>query len=230
MPSPAELAVDAELESDDFEFIELVNVSDQSVDLAAVRFIQQSVNGENVGVDFDFATSPVQTVEPGERIVVLENPDAFALRYSEDVRVAGAWQGRLSNNSELLTLVAGTETIQQFAYDDTWHPQTDGRGATLEITNATDIVLENWGKRDGWRSSPFLNGSPGKFDEPLIGDSNRDGVFDSDDLVAVFVAGQYEDGVANNSRFETGDWNRDGDFDSEDFVFAFSQGHYDRRH
>ena len=59
------------------------------------------------------------------------------------------------------------------------------------------------------------------------GDSNLDGEFNSSDLVTVFQAGQYEDGVASNSTWATGDWNGDGDFDSSDFVTAFSAGGYE---
>ncbi|MCA9200952.1 MAG: hypothetical protein KDA87_25610, partial [Planctomycetales bacterium] len=60
-----------------------------------------------------------------------------------------------------------------------------------------------------------------------IGDSNLDGEFSSSDFVVVFGAGQYEDGVPNNSTWVTGDWNGDGEFDSGDFVFAFTAGGYE---
>ncbi|MCA9214431.1 MAG: FG-GAP repeat protein [Planctomycetales bacterium] len=59
-----------------------------------------------------------------------------------------------------------------------------------------------------------------------IGDSNLDGRFDSGDLVQVFKAGKYEDGVRNNATWAEGDWNQDGDFDSGDLVFAFTRGSY----
>lgn len=58
------------------------------------------------------------------------------------------------------------------------------------------------------------------------GDSNLDGIFNSGDLVQVFTASQYEDGVAGNSSWSTGDWNCDGDFTSGDLVFAFSGDNY----
>jgi hypothetical protein len=60
-----------------------------------------------------------------------------------------------------------------------------------------------------------------------LGDSNHDGLFNSSDLVAVFTAGEYEDGVPGNSTWEEGDWNRDGDFDSSDFTTAFAAGGYE---
>ena len=61
-----------------------------------------------------------------------------------------------------------------------------------------------------------------------VGDSNLDGVFDTTDFVGVFQAGQYEDGVAGNSTWETGDWNGDTEFDSGDFVAAFQGGGFEQ--
>lgn len=58
------------------------------------------------------------------------------------------------------------------------------------------------------------------------GDSNRDGIFDSSDLIVVFQAGKYEDGVPNNATLEQGDWDGDGDFTTADLVFAFQAGNY----
>jgi hypothetical protein len=60
-----------------------------------------------------------------------------------------------------------------------------------------------------------------------VGDSNRDGLFDSSDLVDIFTVGEYEDNIAGNSTWEEGDWNRDGEFDSADLVMAFQCGGYD---
>ena len=60
-----------------------------------------------------------------------------------------------------------------------------------------------------------------------FGDSNLDGEFNSSDFVSVFVAGEYEDGIPNNSVWETGDWNGDAEFNSSDFVLAFTKGGYE---
>jgi hypothetical protein len=60
----------------------------------------------------------------------------------------------------------------------------------------------------------------------VIGDSNLDGRFDSTDLIQIFQAGQFEDGIPGNSRWAAGDWNGDGDFTTSDLVFAFQQGSY----
>ncbi len=61
-----------------------------------------------------------------------------------------------------------------------------------------------------------------------IGDANLDGDFNSSDLVMVFVRGEFEDGVANNSTWDDGDWNGDGEFGTQDFVVAFVDGGYDK--
>ena len=60
-----------------------------------------------------------------------------------------------------------------------------------------------------------------------FGDANLDGEFNSNDFVAVFTAGEYEDAIAGNSLWADGDWNGDGDFSSGDFVLAFSGGGYE---
>ena len=62
--------------------------------------------------------------------------------------------------------------------------------------------------------------------QPIAGDANRDGEFDSADLILVFSAGEYEDGIPRNSTFDEGDWNNDGDFDSSDMILAFQHGKY----
>jgi hypothetical protein len=62
--------------------------------------------------------------------------------------------------------------------------------------------------------------------QPIAGDANRDGVFNSSDLILVFQAGEYEDGITGNSTWAEGDWNGDGNFDSSDLIIAFQCGCY----
>ena len=64
--------------------------------------------------------------------------------------------------------------------------------------------------------------------QTTFGDANLDGVFNSSDLVQVFVAGQYEDGLTGNSGWAQGDWNCDGEFTSSDLVTALQSGRYSR--
>lgn len=57
------------------------------------------------------------------------------------------------------------------------------------------------------------------------GDANRDGLFNSSDLVAVFQRGKYETGLP--ALWEEGDWNGDGQFSSADLLRAFQLGGYE---
>jgi hypothetical protein len=64
--------------------------------------------------------------------------------------------------------------------------------------------------------------------EPQVpGDANRDGLFDTTDLVLVFQAGKYEDGIEGGTKWEEGDWNGDGEFDTADLVAAFQGGRFE---
>jgi hypothetical protein len=60
------------------------------------------------------------------------------------------------------------------------------------------------------------------------GDANLDGEFNSRDLVRVFVPGEYEDPLENNSGWDEGDWNGDQEFTTLDFVAAFQEGGYEQ--
>lgn len=57
------------------------------------------------------------------------------------------------------------------------------------------------------------------------GDSNLDGIFNSQDLVLAFQGGGYARPEVN-STWTTGDWNGDEVFDSRDLVLAFQQATY----
>ena len=227
-PTEAELDAGHE-DGDDFEFIELVNISNQRIDLTHVEFIQVVEDGDEQGVSFDFADGQITQLGPGERLVVVEDLEAFQFRYGDSLPVAGQWSGGLNNRTEKVTLGAGETIFQQFVYSDAWHPRTDGSGPSLEIVDASDPNLDRWGQASGWAVSAQLGGTPGVgggFRVP--GDSNGDGTFDSSDLVVVFAAGEYEDDTPKNSTFEEGDWDGDGDFTTSDLVYAFQQGNYQR--
>jgi len=60
-----------------------------------------------------------------------------------------------------------------------------------------------------------------------FGDADLNGLFDTSDFVAVFVAGEYEDSLIGNSGWAEGDWNGDGEFDTNDFVAVFQDGGYE---
>jgi hypothetical protein len=92
------------------------------------------------------------------------------------------------------------------------------RTADVDGDNDLDIFVANSGQ-SGTSVTLYIN--------RLIGDVNDDGIFNSSDLVSVFQAGKYEDGIDGNATYDEGDWNQDGDFDSSDLVLAFQAGHFE---
>ena len=57
----------------DFEFIELKNVGDTTLDLKNVRFTK--------GINYDFVNGSVQSLASGELLVLARNLNAFTIRY-----------------------------------------------------------------------------------------------------------------------------------------------------
>jgi hypothetical protein len=123
-----------------------------------------------------------------------------------------------------------------------WHENLDSKGTFgprqfigggCEILSITDTNSVYGTDLDGDADVDFLSASSTEckqkvtwYEKRFVGDSNDDGVFNSSDLVIVFTAGEYEDGIPGNSTFEDGDWNVDGDFRTSDLVFAFQSGMY----
>lgn len=213
-------------DADDFEFLELVNIGTSTLDLRGAELIRAELDGDSQGIDFRFVDGSIHELAPGQRVLVVEDVDAFVFRYGQDLPVTGQWSGALSNGGEQITLMGDGFQIQQFVYRDDWYPTTDGQGPSLEFIQPSNPDLSSWGRAASWRASDRIGGSPGQVSGPIVGDANGDGRFDSSDLVAVFTAGEYEDALAGNSTFSEGDWNGDGDFTSSDLVLAFRLGHY----
>ena len=246
-PTMAEAAAGFD-DADDFEFIELVNIGEQPITLADARLSKVVIDTREQGVLFNFLDSPIQRLGPGERVIVVDNLSAFETRYGSDLPVAGQWRGGLSNRSETVTLTVGTELIQQFTYSDQWHPETDGRGASLEIADANDSNLGRWSLATGWRTSIKPGGSPGRAGESseVRADFDGDGVVSAHDIDLLFAAAAAEtpetvfdltgDGVVDRSDADElvfnvlgthyGDSNLDGRFDQADLELVFQAGKY----
>lgn len=214
------------VDADEFEFIEFVNLSDGTLDLSQVKLEQRTIDGEEEGVAFDFSSGQISQLPPGGRLLVVENLAAFRVRYGDDLPVAGQWAGGLRNSSEQITVTVNGQTLQQFAYDDAWHPATDGNGASLEAVDAANPDFSVWGRPEGWRASEQINGTPGTSPVTrVLGDSNGDGHFNHEDLSFVHAAGKYDTGLP--ATFAEGDWNGDGVFDSGDFRAALVAGTFE---
>jgi hypothetical protein len=189
-------------DADDFEFIELVNISDTvTLDLSGVQLV--------AGVTFDFAAASVTMLAPGERLLLVEDAAAFAFRYGAGLNVAGQYAGRFDNAGETLTIVDGNgAVIQSFTYDDNgvdWHPSTDGLGHSLVIINEHGPV-SSWSAGASWRPSTNLGGSPGSADSMMDGDVDGNLRVDLADLAIV----QSWFGLTSGATRSQGDLNGDG--------------------
>lgn len=152
---------------DDFEFIELMNISQQTINLTDVRFIR--VNDQ--GMEFDFSDVYPRVLVSGERVLLVRNRVGFAQRYGSSVssRVLGEYVGNLSNDGELITLVdASGGTIQSFSYNDQapWPEFADGGDPSLVLikpeSNPDHSIASNW------RNSTVAHGNPGSSDAILF--------------------------------------------------------------
>ncbi len=153
-------------DQDEYEFIELTNIGTETIALDTVSF--------TAGITFDFATAPVtlQSLDPGQYILVVKNQAAFEYRYGTGLsgRIAGAYLGKLSNSGETIQLDEfWNGTIVQFKYSDGygWPLAADGGGHSLVVS---DIAIEDepLGTLDyggNWCPSAYRNGSPAT-DEP----------------------------------------------------------------
>ena len=224
--TPAEIEAGFE-DADDFEFLELVNTSDEPVTLSNVQLVQTTVDESVNGVEFNFAEGRISQIGPAQRLLIVENEQAFNFRYGSNLPVVGQWTGGLNNNREQITLSVGPQILQQFTYQDDWYAITDGAGRSLEAIDLQADNFDKWNRAEGWQPSTLFDGTPGTASvDRLFGDANGDGLFNTQDLDQVFRFGEYEDDILGNSTFSEGDWNEDGDFTSEDLVLAFSQGYY----
>jgi hypothetical protein len=180
-PSPAEIAAGFTA-SNNFEYIELLNIGATAVDLTGAAFTA------GVGFEFTPSLSPsILRLAPGERVVIAENPAAFAMRYgtSAGLKLAGPYSGNLTNSGELLTLAdRNGAVIKSFTYSDEepWPVDADGAGYSLVLHNPPanpDHALP-----ESWRSSAAAGGTPGTANgTTLAGDPAADD--DGDGLAAI---------------------------------------------
>ena len=146
-PTPAEIAA-GYIDADDFEFVELVNIGTNPVDLTDAAFTS--------GITFTF---PTATLAAGARFILVRNFAAFTARHP-GVTVFGVYAGKLENGGEqLLLLDRANVPILDFTYGDSapWPVEADGAGFSLTLIdpNASPANAANW------RVSVLPNGSAG---------------------------------------------------------------------
>ena len=125
----------------EFDYIELQNISDTTLDLTGVRLSD--------GIDFVF---PPMTLDTGQFVVVVSRIASFQSTYGTGINIAGEYSGNMSNGGEkiVLSLPAPLDAaILRFEYSDTWYPTTDGDGSSLEI-NDPFANPAGWSEPENW--------------------------------------------------------------------------------
>ena len=126
-----------------FEFIELTNITGETLDLTGVHF--------SAGIQFHFTGSAVTLLAPGTCVLVVANRDAFLARYGSVFagQIAGVFEKEtnLSDSGEQLALldIAG-QTIAGFTYSDDapWPTGADGTGASLILQGTNPADPTHW--------------------------------------------------------------------------------------
>lgn len=147
------------IDGDSLEFIELKNTGGSTLDLNGVAFTD--------GIDYRFGSGA--TLAAGDFIVLAGNSLEFEARYG--VPPFGAYNGRLNNAGERITLSdAAGSVLQSILYSDRhpWPMGADGIGFSI-------IPLENMDPTEGlsWRTSAAIYGSPGADDPARLTDISR---------------------------------------------------------
>jgi len=133
-----------------YDYIELKNTLNEVLDVTGVRF--------DKGIGFTF---PTLTLQPGEYVVVVANLSAFRSVYGTAPRVAGQYQGSLSDSGEKVVLLLPAPldvAILRFDYSNAWYPTTNGGGKALTVSDPT-APPASWNDAESWRAS---DPSPGK--------------------------------------------------------------------
>lgn len=149
IPTPEEVAAGF-TDDDDFEFIEIRNISNQELNLDNVRFTK--------GIDANLSG----TLAPGDFALVVRNREAFEMRYGSGLLVIGEFSGRLDNGGERIKLSYGAGlTIRDFVFDDAplWPTSTDGEGASLVLVDPFGIAEPD--NPNNWRAAAP---NPGRSD------------------------------------------------------------------
>lgn len=196
--SAAELAVSDD--DDDFEFVEIINIASHDLELQGVSLSEQVVGNELEGVRFVFTDG--QIIEPGERLIVVSNREAFLTRHPDSAQsIVGEFAEGLANSGESLRLLNEEgDILSSFRYDDTapWPTEADGEGFSIQLAQI---------RNDADFNDPFSwiaitsNGSPGAFGPgPFVG--VLDGDLDNDGSSDLFEYFSGTDDLDSSSRPE----------------------------
>jgi hypothetical protein len=119
--------------NEEFEFIELYNISDAAVTL--YDYDEEAAWKFTDGIEYTFPDDPPVTIPAGGSMLVVRNPDAFTLRNPDipSYKILGPYDGKLSNGGEKVELsMPGDENefaelcyirVDRVGYSDGSHPE-----------------------------------------------------------------------------------------------------------
>ncbi len=157
-PSAAEIAAGHD-DSEDFEYLELLNAGTSPIKLDGLRFTE--------GIEFDFRTGEITELAAGQRLLVVEDPAAFEFRYGPGRPVTGQFSGQLRDEGETVALVDPLDTpLLVFTYDNRapWPEGAAGRGSSLVLIDPASLPDHN--RVSNWQAGAE-GGTPGLRNEPL---------------------------------------------------------------
>ena len=138
-------------DSDEFEFLELMNIGASGVNLTGAYFA--------TGIDYTF---PTTVLAPGARLVLARNSAKYTERYGGTAY--GIYTGKLSNSGENLTLRAPDLVTDirtcTYAVLAPWPTEPDGFGPSLVLKNPA--TNPNHDLAASWRASASV--TPGTTD------------------------------------------------------------------
>ncbi|MEN8864605.1 MAG: lamin tail domain-containing protein [Akkermansiaceae bacterium] len=121
------------INNNDFEFIELQNISGNTIDLSSCRF-------EN-GIEYTFDNGTLLAAR--ERLVIPRRSEAFSQRYPEipttKEYIIGEENSLRNSGEEIALVAAGGQDIKRFTYNDKppWPTSADGNGSSLVLIAPT---------------------------------------------------------------------------------------------
>ncbi len=96
------------------------------------------------------------------------NPIAFAVRYPDAPAPLGPYEGALANDGEPIEIRGADGTaLGAFAYDDSWHPLSDGTGFSLNLADDATVPARYVGA-GAWGASLVMHGTPGRPNGPAL--------------------------------------------------------------
>jgi hypothetical protein len=157
-PTPAEVTAGF-LDADDFEFIELMNISGHAINIEGLHF--------TTAVSYTVPIGPLAQMAAGERVLIAKSTAAFLMRYGAPVgaRLLGQYTGNFNNRVDQVVLAAANGSVIfdfYYAEGNGWPVEPDGDGPSLILRAPTSNP--NLGDRLNWRPSTVLNGLPNSTD------------------------------------------------------------------